>query len=93
MKPTETEPICLVSFEIARIRLGGGPDERPSFWKVYREEQELNQKTGFRNEHVRICWHHLVSPRLTLEGPVYFRQGRLVMEREIDGKEAPLALP
>ena len=49
MQPSETEAICLVSYEITQILLGGGPEDRPSFWKQYREELELNKKTQYKN--------------------------------------------
>ena len=83
MKPTETEPICLISYEVARILLGGGPDTRPSFWKAYRRELELNQKTNYDNYHIRVCKEHLVTLRARPEGPVYYRHGRLTQERGI----------
>ena len=44
MKPEETEVICLISYEITQILLGGGPEDRGSFWKQYREELKLNKK-------------------------------------------------
>ena len=81
MKPSHSEPICLVSYELAQIRLGGGPDSRPSFWRVYREELELNRRTKFRNEHVRICRNVLRSLRQRVETPVYYRGNRLTTER------------
>lgn len=83
MQPSENEPICLITFEVAKIRLNGGPEERPSFWKVYREEQALNLRTNFENEHVRICLP-MLGPIFPLRKiPHYMRKGRLVMEREI----------
>ena len=83
MKPTENEPICLISYEVTKIRLGGEPDSRPSFWKVYREEQQLNQKTQFQNEHVRICRPMLLHLKDHLGKPAYFRRDRLLMERSL----------
>ncbi len=82
MKPSESEPVCLISFEIARTRLGGGPDSRPSFWKVYREEQELNRRTRFQNEHVRICRPVLAPLMPQLKNTFYFRKDRLVVEKK-----------
>ena len=81
MAPKDSERICPISFEVARIRLGGGPDTRPSFWKVYREELELNRKTAFRNEHVRICSPLLGEAVARLKQECYFRKGQLVSER------------
>lgn len=77
MEPTRDEPICLVSFELAHIRLGGGPWSRKSFWKAYREELELNRKTQYRNEHVRICRPVMRTLHVDLSEPVYFRDGSL----------------
>ena len=81
MEPREDEEICIIGFEVARIRLGGGPSERKSFWRVYREELALNQKTNFQNEHVRIC-QHLLAPLIPKrKEPHYFRKDRLISER------------
>ncbi len=79
--PDISERICPVSFEVARIRLGGGPDSRTSFWKVYREELALNRKTEFRNEHVRICRNLLAPAFQHLDEAHYYRKGRLVIEK------------
>lgn len=90
--PSENEEICLITFEITRIRLGGGPEERKSFWKVYREEQALNEKTNFENEHVRICLP-LLGPIFPLRKiPHYLRQGRLVRERDVASGKAVLPI-
>jgi hypothetical protein len=85
MIPSENEPICPVSYELAEIRLGGGPDCRPSFWKAYREELELNRRTQYRNEHIRICRNHLKSLLRPPAGPLYFRNKRLVAEKTVGG--------
>lgn len=83
MKPDEFEPICLISYEIAGILLAGGPDTRPSFWKAYRRELELNRKTNYDNYHVRVCKGQLVSLSLDHRVPVYFRNNRLTTEKEV----------
>lgn len=81
MKPTESEKICLVCYELARIRLGGGPESRPSFWSVYREEVEFNAATQFRNDRVRIC-RDLLAPVFSRQHENwFFRKGRLVEEK------------
>lgn len=77
MEPKHDEPICLVSFELAHIRLGGGPWSRKGFWKAYREELELNRKTEYRNEHIRICRPVMQTLKLERSEPVYFRDGSL----------------
>ncbi len=82
--PSITEPICPVSFEVTSILLGGGPDSRTSFWKTYRQELALNQKTEFRNEHVRICGRMLAAAFSRLNEPYFYRNGRLVVEKPID---------
>ena len=81
--PSETEPICLISYEIAHILLGGGPDSRPSFWKAYRRELALNQKTNYKNYHVHLCRDHLGSFKVQMNEPVYFRNERLTIEKPI----------
>ncbi len=83
LKPSETEPICLVSYEIARILVAGGPDTRPGFWKAYRNELALNQKTNYNNYHIKLCKDHLVSPLLKLKEPIYYRDNRLTTEKEV----------
>lgn len=86
MKPSETEPICLVSYEITQILLGGGPEERLSFWKQYREELELNKKTKYNNYHVQVCKNHLISLNLDLKDPVYYRNKQLTLEKPLLAK-------
>ncbi len=82
MKPKEDEPICLISYEVTQILLGGGPEDRTSFWKQYREEQKLNKKTNFQNYHVKVCRNHLISWKLNLKDPVYYRNKQLTLEKE-----------
>ena len=50
--PEPDDPICLISYEVTFILLGDGPHCRPSFWKNYRRELALNQKTNYNNYHV-----------------------------------------
>jgi hypothetical protein len=86
MKPSESEPICLISYEIARIRVGGEPKDRPGFWTAYREELELNQRTHYRNQHVWICRNQLMPLREKLDTRYFYRGERLVIEREVGEK-------
>lgn len=90
MLPNENEEICPISYELAEIRLGGGPDTRPSFWKVYRAELELNRRTEYRNEHIRICRHVMKSLRAPQKGPLYFRNNNLVHARDVEPNPKPL---
>jgi hypothetical protein len=92
VQPNETEPICLISYEITALLLAGGPDSRTSFWKAYRRELELNQKTNYQNYHIHLCRQHLADLKLDRSRPVFFRNGRLVTEKEIQ-IERPKALP
>jgi hypothetical protein len=85
MEPKESERVCPISFEVARILLGGGPDSRPSFWKVYREELALNKRTGYENQHLAICRPMLLPLKDVAGIPHYFRKGKLVPEREVLG--------
>ncbi|MBY0371086.1 hypothetical protein K2X33_10395 [bacterium] len=81
--PEPTEAICILSFEVTRIRLGAGPSERRRFWHIYRQELALNLKTNYRNEHVRICGP-MLRPALQLVGqPIFYRGGKLVRERAL----------
>lgn len=82
--PAHDEPVCLISYEITYILLGDGPNRRRSFWKIYRRELKLNRDTAYRNYHVNVCQHQLVSLRLPREVPVYFRTNRLTTERQLD---------
>jgi hypothetical protein len=90
VKPSENESICLISFEIARILLGGGPQSRMSFWKAYRREVELNLKTRYQNYHVRLCERQLQTLRQPVTGKVYYRGDRLVTESALTPPEAEL---
>jgi hypothetical protein len=83
MKPDEFEPLCLISYEIARILLAGGPDTRPGFWKAYRNEQELNLKTNYRNYHIHVCRGPLaeLGDKLLAKN-AYFRNDKIVYETE-----------
>jgi hypothetical protein len=90
LPPSPEEPICLVSYEIAMILLGGGPENRSSFWKAYRRELELNRKTSYQNYHVNLCSAHLKSLRIKPTGPVFFRGNKLVTEKEVDPFSLPL---
>lgn len=89
LAPAESERICLISFEVAKIRVGGDPDERPGFWAAYREELELNLKTNFMNQHVLICRNQLRHLADKLEIPFYYRDNRLTTERVIGVEKAP----
>ena len=82
--PEAHEPICLISYEITFILLAGGPDCRSGFWRSYRRELALNLKTGYKNYHVKVCGRHLVSLRMQLDQPVYFRNNRLTTEKQLD---------
>jgi hypothetical protein len=82
--PGIDEPICLISYEITYILLGDGPGSRPSFWKMYRRELELNKKTDYQNYHVHVCRNQLSSLKMNLNQPVYFRNNRLTTEKELD---------
>lgn len=88
--PQPDERICIVTFEVARIRLGGGPQDRPSFWRVYRDELALNRKTEYKNEHVRICCPMLEPVLKHFGAPVFYRGGKLILERAVG---QPSALP
>ncbi len=91
MQPTEAERICLISYEITHTLLGGGPDSRPSFWKVYRTELALNLKTGYENYHTHVCRPVLAPIIPKLKDPYFFRRGKLVMEKPAAVPVRPLA--
>ncbi len=80
--PTENEPICLISFEITAILLNGRPDTRPGFWKAYRRELELNEKTNYANYHTHLCQHQLASLKIDRSVPTYFRNGQLTIGKD-----------
>lgn len=82
MKPEPNETICLISYEVTSILLGGPPEVRPSFWKTYRDELAYNTRTGYVNTHVEICRNQLLPLRDKLAVPHYYRHGRLVTEKE-----------
>ena len=82
--PEPHEPICLISYEITFILLGDGPQNRSGFWRSYRRELKLNQATQYHNYHVGVCRHQLVSLRMNLNQPVYFRNNRLTTEKALD---------
>jgi len=83
MAPLENEPICPASYEITRVLLAGDPSTRPGFWTAYRKEVEYNLKTDYSNYHIHLCRDVLRDLPARFPGPVYFRGGRLVMEKEI----------
>jgi hypothetical protein len=78
MEPLFSEPICLVSYEVTKILLAGEPQDRPGFWKAYRQELEYNQKTEYNNYRLSICRHHLdeIAPKFAKTW--YFRDGKLI---------------
>lgn len=82
--PGPDEPICLISYELTHILLGDGPHARSGFWRSYRRELKLNLETNYDNYHVKVCRHELTSLRMKLNQPVYFREGRLTTERQLD---------
>jgi hypothetical protein len=85
LKPPElNEPICLISYEVTFILLGDGPRNRSGFWRSYRRELSLNQKTNYQNYHIHVCRHQLASLSMKLSHPVYFREDRLTTERQLD---------
>jgi hypothetical protein len=82
--PEPNEPICLISYEVTFILLGDGPKNRSSFWRSYRRELALNKKTGYQNYHISVCRHYLISLKMRLDQPVYFRFNRLTTEKQLD---------
>ncbi len=82
--PGPNERICLISYEITVILLGDGPHARSSFWRAYRRELELNRKTEYRNYHINLCQHQLTSLKMKLNSPVFFRDGKLTFEKQLD---------
>jgi len=83
LAPEPTEKICVLSFEVARIRLAGGPTERRSFWQTYREELALNLKTDYQNEHLRICKPMLMRVLPLFRQPIFYRGKKLVVEKTV----------
>lgn len=84
LPPEPNEPICLISYEVTHILLAGGPESRSAFWRAYRREFALNQKTDYRNYHIKVCSRQMVSLAMKLDHPVYFRKNRLTTEKPID---------
>ena len=89
LTPGANEPICPITYELTEIRLGGGPDTRVNFWKIYRDELMLNQRTQYRNEHIRICRNVLTSLRTPQKGVLYFRNKQLIRDPEAVPTEPP----
>ncbi len=87
LKPTESEPICLISFEITCIRLGGGPEGRTGFWKAYREALAVNKRTKYQNDRVWICRNQIAALRIKPNERAFFRNGRLTLEKAIEDKD------
>ncbi len=79
--PEDTERICRISYEVTKILLGGGPAERPSFWKTYRQVLSHNQRTEFNNYRLKLCRDLLAPLQNTLHLPWYFRNGELSVGR------------
>lgn len=52
---------CPISYELTRIRLGAGPEERPGFWTAYQEMLEFNRATNYKNNRIRICSEQLAQ--------------------------------
>lgn len=90
LPPGPNEPICLISYEITHILLGDGPANRSGFWRSYRRELDLNQKTNYTNYHITLCRHQLVSLKMNFRDPVFFRNNRLVTEKVLDSASTSL---
>lgn len=86
MVPSDSEKICLISYEVARIRVGGGPDSRTGFWRAYREALDFNIKTNYQNGRLELCRMLLLPLKDKIHQPHFFRKGRLVTERPVDGE-------
>src|SRR4051794_24096710 len=84
LPPGPKEPICLISYEVTVILLGDGPHARSSFWRSYRREVAINQKTNFQNYHVHLCREQLASLKMRLDSPVYFVDNRLTTGKQLD---------
>lgn len=82
--PAPEEAICLVSYEVTAILLAGDPKTRPGFWKAYRRELSLNQKTGYQNYHVNLCRPLLRSLQRKTDFPVFYKGLKLVSAGETD---------
>ena len=79
--PNSSEKICLVSYELARIRLGGDPSTRSGFWAAYREALEHNLRTKYQNDRIRICQAFLKEALARKNESWFFRDEKLVHER------------
>ena len=85
--PGKDVKICLISFELAHLRVGGGPWGRKGFWKAYHEELDLNRKTRYQTERIRICRPVMKTLKLDLKEPVYFRDGALTRPGLFDERD------
>ena len=81
MKPSENEKICVISYEVARIRLGGGPESRLNFWKEYRAQLDYNLRTDYKNDRIRICRPELMKIDTKPTDNLFFRNGQLTVEK------------
>ncbi len=82
MKPSNNEPICPISYKLTCILVGGEPEQRPGFWKKYRDNLEHNRKTKYRNSRIEICARQLADLKLNPKETLYYRNDRLVPERD-----------
>ncbi len=65
MDKFEQAETCPITYEITRILLAGGPEERSGFWKAYAENLDHNLRTDYNNSRVRICFQQLKAAGLT----------------------------
>ena len=65
MDKFEQKELCPITYEITRILLAGGPEERSGFWKAYAENLDHNLRTDYNNSRVRICYQQLKTAGLT----------------------------
>lgn len=56
---------------------------------MYHHELSLNRKTEYRNYHTHLCRQYLLD--LATDGPVYFRNNRLTIEKEASERLKTLA--
>ena len=77
MVPDSSEAICLVTYEVTKILLSGEPQDRPGFWKAYRQELAYNQKTEYNNYRLSLCRHQLYELEPKLSYKWYFQEGKL----------------
>ncbi len=78
MQPNPSEPICRITYEVTKILLAGEPQERPGFWKAYRQELAHNQKTQYNNYRLSLCRPLLADIEPQLARPWYFQNGKLI---------------